>query len=227
MKAILTILLIALSANAWALSYDSDVPADIQAQMKADLQFVNQIAGTAQTPFHAKIFGNLSGAKYQSFFETRVKAVGIDACGGGAAVACVQPMFAPNKMWLTENFIKFSHPQIARLMVVYHEARHTERASGWWSHATCPTPFLDENGHNKVSIWTGASLAGEPACDKTAMGSYGSSTIMLKNVSKFCLNCSAKVKMDADLYATDQLGRISDAKVKQTMIADFNAKAKK
>jgi hypothetical protein len=227
MKRILTLILVTLTTNAWALSFDSDVPADIATQMKADLQFINQLQGSGQTPFHAKIFGAVDGAKYQTFFETRVQAVGLDACGGGAAVACVQPMFAPNKMWLTENFIKFSHPQIARMMVVYHEARHTERANGWWSHATCPTPFLDEQGHDKVSIWTGAPLAGEPACDKTAMGSYGSSTIMLKNVAKFCTNCNDKVKMDADLYATDQLGRISDPKVKQSMIADFNANAKK
>jgi hypothetical protein len=86
---------------------------------------------------------------------------------------------------------------------------------------------LDENGHEKVSIWTGASLAGEPACDTTAFGSYGSSTIMLKNISKFCTNCADKVKMDADLYSTDQLGRISDASVKQSMIADFQNVARK
>ncbi len=223
MKTIITLLLISLGLNAQALTYDSNVPADIQAQMKDDLQFMNQIQGNGkQTPFHQKIFGSIAGAQYQSFFETRVKSVGLDSCGDGNAVACVQPFFAPNKMWLTNNFIKFKHPQIARLMVVYHEARHTERANGWWSHATCPTPFLDENGHEKVSIWTGASLAGEPACDSTPYGSYGSSTIMLKNISKFCANCADKVKMDADIYATDQMGRISDAAAKQSMLADFN-----
>jgi hypothetical protein len=129
-------------------------------------------------------------------------------------------------MWLTENFIKFSHPQIARLMVVYHEARHTEAKSGFWGHDTCPTPFLDEDGKPMSSIWTGAPLAGEAACDSTAFGSYGSSTIMLKNISKFCENCSDKVKMDADMYATNQLGRIHKASVKQSMLDDFNTSGK-
>ena len=73
-----------------------------------------------------------------------------------------------------------------------------------------------------ASIWTGAKLEGQPACDSTAFGSYGSSTILLKNVAKFCSNCTDKVKMDADMYATDQLGRIDDAQVKASMIADFN-----
>ena len=129
-------------------------------------------------------------------------------------------------MWLTQNFIKFSHPQIARLMVVYHESRHSEVAHGNWAHDTCPTPFLDANGHDMKSIWTGASLAGEPACDSTQFGSYGSSTILLKNVAMYCTNCGDKVKMDADLYATDQLGRIDRPDVKQAMINDFHGQAK-
>lgn len=204
-----------------ALKYDNNVPADIQAQMNADLDFMAQISGSGQTPFHSQIFGNVDGASYRTFFDTRITSVGMSSCGGGNAVACVQPFFNPNKMWLTNNFIKFSHPQIARLMIVYHEARHSETRNGNWRHSNCPRPFLDENGKDMVSIWTGAPLAGEPACDSTHQGSYGSSTILLKNVSKFCANCADKVKMDADIYATDQLGRIDRADVKRAMLADF------
>lgn len=210
----------ALQAQA-ALKFDSNVPQNIQAQMMDDLAFVNQLTGSGQTPYHKQIFGEVSGPAYKTFFETRITSVGVDSCGGGAAVACVQPFFNPNKMWLTNNFIKFSHPQIARLMVVYHEARHSETKNGNWGHDTCPRPFLDENGKDMASIWTGAKLEGQPACDSTYMGSYGSSTVMLKNVSKFCANCSDKVKMDADIYATDQLGRIDRPEVKKAMLADF------
>ena len=210
------------SSKAQALTYDSDVPAAIQTQMADDLAFMNQIQGSGQTKLHKQIFGAVDGKTYQNFFETRIQSVGLDDCGGGKAVACVMPFSDPNKMWLTPNFIKFSHPQIARMMVVYHESRHSESAHSNWPHDTCPTPFLDENGKTMVSIWTGATLAGEPACDSTPLGSYGSSTILLKNVSLNCSNCSAKVKMDADLYATDQLGRIDKASVKAAMIADFN-----
>ena len=163
----------------------------------------------------------MDGAAYAKFFETRVSAIGMNACGNGNAVACVIPFLNPSKMWLTKNFIRFSHPQVSRMMVVYHEARHTEVRHGFWGHATCPTPFRDAQGNDMRSIWTGATLAGEPACDKTPLGSYGSSTIMLKNISKFCSNCTDKVKMDAGLYADDQMGRIIDAGAIREMTDDF------
>lgn len=222
MKKLMTalILLISISSQA-ALNFDSDVPPAIQSQMIADLNFISQLTGTGQTPFHKAIFTAVDGKTYQTFFGTRITSVGVDSCGGGAAVACVQPFFDPNKMWLTENFIKFSHPQIARLMVVFHEARHSETNNGNWMHASCPRPFLDSNGKDMKSIWTGAKLEGQPACDNSQNGSYGSSTIMLKNINKYCSNCSDKVKMDADLYAMDQLNRISRPAVKQAMLADF------
>lgn len=223
-KTILSIFVFLSASQALALKFDADVPGNIKTQIIDDLKFMSTIEGKKQTPMHEKVFGKLSGDAYKKFFETRIFEVGVDACGGGAAVACVMPFFNENKMWLTKNFINFSHPQIARLMVVYHEARHSEGHQGNWMHAKCPTPFRDENGQDMKSIWTGAPLAGEAACDVTPYGSYGSSTIMLKNISKHCTNCSDKVKMDADMYAQDQLGRISKPDVKKAMIADFNAR---
>lgn len=203
-------------------TFDKDVPADIQKQMLADLAFIKGLAGEKATALHKKIFGAVSGADYAKFFETRVSAIGMNSCGGGNAVACVIPFRDPSKMWLTQNFIRFSHPQVSRMMVVYHEARHTETKNWNWGHATCPTPFRDANGKDMKSIWTGATLAGEPACDETPLGSYGSSTIMLKNISKYCVNCTDKVRMDAGLYADDQMGRIIDADAKKEMKDDFN-----
>lgn len=221
MKKLMLTLVMLISSITWAVGFDSNVPSDVQKQMKEDLQFITTIQGSGQTKFHNEIFGQVDGGVYDKFFNSRVKNVGYNDCGSANAVACVI-MWYPAKMWITDNYIKFSHPQISRLMVVFHEARHTEYQNGNWSHATCPNPFLDENGKDKVSIWTGAKLAGEPACDSTYKGSYGSSTVMLKNISKFCANCSDKVKMDADIYATDQLGRIDRTDVKDAMIADFN-----
>lgn len=221
MKSILAATLLLITLNTQALTFDSDVPQSIQDQMLNDLNFIGQVTGSNQTPFHKQIFTNLEGGLYKSFFETRITSVGLDSCGGGNAVACVQPFFDPNKMWLTENFIKFSHPQVARIMVVFHESRHSETKSGNWRHANCPRPFLDANGQDMKSIWTGAKLEGQPACDANYLGSYGSSTIMLKNIAKFCSNCSDKVKMDADLYAMDQLGRIDRPAVKKAMLDDF------
>jgi hypothetical protein len=221
MKSLLLAASLFLAIQAHALTFDQDVPKAIQDQMVGDLAFIAQVTGSGATPFHKTIYGQVDGPTYQKFFESHIYSLGLDSCGGGAAVACVQPFLDPNKMWLTDNFIKFSHPQVARTMVVFHEARHSETKSGNWMHDMCPRPFLDANGKDMVSIWTGAKLEAQPACDSTQLGSYGSSTIMLKNISRFCSNCSDKVKMDADIYAMDQLNRIDRPDVKKAMLADF------
>lgn len=201
-----------LPAVSFAFTFEKNVPQQIQAQMIADLDFMKTIQAEKTSNLHQQIFGPVSGASYDQFFNTRVTSVGMNSCGGGKAVACVIPMLGSSRMWLTENFVKFSHPQVSRMMVVYHEARHTEVKSGNFPHATCPTPFKDADGNDMKSIWTGALLAGEPACDKTPFGSYGSSMIMLKNIQKYCTNCSEKVQMDAGIYADDQFKRVIDAK---------------
>ena len=201
--------------------FQPNVPANIQEQMRGDLAFINSIQGQTATPLHKSIFGLVDGPTYTKFFNDRVTSIGMSNCGGGNAVACVIPAKGASKMWLTQNFVKFSHPQVSRMMVVFHEARHTEKKNGFWSHATCPTPFRDANGKDVKSIWTGAMLAGQAACDDTPLGSYGSSTIMLKNISKSCVNCTDKVKMDAGLYADDQFGRVIDEDAKKEMQDDF------
>ncbi len=200
-----------ISSKCFAYKFDSNVPRDVQNQMTQDLAFMASIQGNDQSNLHKEIFGQLAGDTYSKFFNSRVTGVGLSGCGSANAVACVMPFFDSSKMWLTKNYIKFSHPQIARLMVVYHEARHTEDNFGNWPHANCPRPFVDSDGKPMKSIWTGSSLAGEPACDQTPMGSYGSSLILLKNISKYCTNCTNKVKMDAEIYADDQFKRIIDS----------------
>ncbi|MBI4345869.1 MAG: hypothetical protein HY553_03375 [Elusimicrobia bacterium] len=202
-------------------TFDDDVPKDIQEQMRRDLAFMGSIEGGPATPLHRGIFGDVAGAAYKEFFDSRVSAIGVSGCGSGNAVACVIPILGPSKMWITKNYIEFSHPQIARLMVVFHEARHTEIMRRNWPHARCPRPFRDSMGRDMKSIWTGAPLAGEPACDTTPLGSYGSSTIMLRNIRKSCSNCTDKVKMDAELYADDQFGRIIDAESRRRMEEDL------
>jgi hypothetical protein len=201
--------------------FDADVPLDIQNQMRGDLAFMGSIQGAAASKLHQSIFGEVAGAAYTQFFESRVKAIGMDDCGSGNAVACVIPFRGSSKMWLTQNFIRFSHPQVSRMMVVFHESRHTEVRNGNWSHAYCPDPFKDANGKDMKSIWTGAKLAGEPACDKTPFGSYGSSMIMLKNIQKFCSNCTDKVRMDAGIYADDQFNRVTNPEARKQIQADL------
>jgi len=220
-RSILVTSLMFASTTVMAYTFDSDVPAEIQEQTHQDLNFMSGIVGTGQTQLHQQIFGSMGGSGYKNFFETRVHAVGMSDCGDANAVACVIPFYSSSKIWFTQNYIKFSHPQVARLMIVYHETRHTESQNRNWFHATCPTPFLDDQGREKKSIWTGARLAGKPACDVTPFGSYGSSVILLKNVQKFCSNCNEKVRMDAGIYGDDQFGRIIDAHAREQMTNDL------
>lgn len=207
-----------------AIQFDPEVQADLKKQILEDFNFIQSIQSMNATPLHQKIFGAVDGTNYFNWFNKRVKAVGVNDCGSPSAVACVIVMY-PNKIWMSPNYTKFSHPQISRLSVIYHEARHTEEENGNWSHANCPVPFRDAQGKDVRSIWTGSVLEGHPACDITAFGSYGSATIFLKNIAKNCKSCSEKVKADADLYGSDQLNRIIDPVSKKNMIADFATKA--
>lgn len=202
--------------------FDNNVPQDLRTQVLNDLTFIGTLTGSAETVLHNQIFGRVAGQSYKTFFESRVAKAGVQGCGNPNAVACVQPNFfgRTDKIWFTTNYTRFAHPSIARLMVIFHEARHTEDNNRNWGHATCPTPFRNERGEDMRSIFTGALLAGEPACDVSPMGSYGSSTIMLKNIGAYCSNCTEKVKHDAALYSTDQLGRITNANAKNQMIND-------
>ncbi len=206
-----------------AYTFDGDVPEAVKEQITTDMGFMASLEGSAGSSLHKEIFESdtIQGAAYKNFFESRVTSVGMNSCGGGNAVACVIPWRDSSKIWLTQHYVRFSHPQVAKMMVVFHEARHTEVQNGNWHHANCPDPFLDESGQEIRSIWTGASLGGEAACDETAFGSYSSSMIMLKNISKFCTNCTDKVKLDAGIYADDQFKRVIDQESRAKIIADL------
>ena len=210
-------------SEAKAIEFDADVPQALQQQVLGDLGFIKTIASSKASVLHKQIYGDVSGAAYDTFFTSRVLRVGYDDQMSGGAVAYVSPMMDSEKMYFTQNYTSFSHPQIARLMVVFHEARHTETKNQFWMHATCPTPFKDDKGNEVKSIWTGLPLAGQPGCDSTALGAYGSSTIMMKNISLFCENCSQKVKMDAGLYSDDQLNRLLPADARNQIRQDVVA----
>lgn len=209
------------ASSASALQFDANVEPALRNQMTQDLAFIGSVQSSSATPLHQRVFGQVAGPVYAQWFGSRIFSVGKNGCGSGNAVACVIPYMDSNKMWVTKNYTQFDHPQIARVSVIFHEARHSEVQYGNWSHATCPNPFRDSQGRDVTSIWTGAVLAGQAACDVTPFGSYGSQTILLKNIAKNCSNCNSKVRADAELFGNDQLGRIIDPKAKAAMKADF------
>ena len=205
-----------------ALAFDPNVTSAIRAQMGQDLAFVGTIRGAATSRLHRDIFGPVDGPVYLRWFGSRVKAVGFDEKDSGpTTIAYVLIRTQPWKMWLTRNFIGYAMPQVARVMFMFHEARHTESDNGNWSHAVCPNPFVGEDGREVLGFLSGQPMAGKAACDRVARGSYGSATIMLKNISKFCANCTEKVRLDAGIYADDQVKRIIDPAARKEMRDDL------
>ena len=203
--------------------FDSNVPADTQRTMVADLAFVKTTHGSGASALHRQIFGYVEGGDYFNFFQSRVKKVCLDTYmkePGVMAYVRGSPE-DHSKMWLTNNYINYSMPRIARVEIIFHESRHTEMENGYWPHARCPTPFLDDDGKPVRGIVTGTLMAGHPACDTTAFGSYAAGLIMVKNIQKFCTNCTGKVQMDAGLIADDTLKRIIDPDAKKAILDDL------
>ena len=202
----------ALGASSIDLQFDSNITEQLRTQVLDDFQLMQGVTSTKESPIHQEIFGKIDGTNYLNWFQSRVKFFGYNNCGGGGAVACVKPQYL-NKIWVTANYTGIDHPQIARLMTLYHEARHTEMNNDNWPHAKCPSDFPYR------SIWTGKKLAGGYACDSTVYGSYASASVLLNNISKYCDSCSEKVKEDAKIYSDDQVKRVIDpasiAKLKQ------------
>lgn len=197
-----------------ALQFDSDVSEKLKGQVLDDFAFMQSVQGSKESPLHQEIFGKIDGSNYSQWFNKRVFFFGVDSCGGASAVACVKSKYK-NKIFVTNNYVRISHPQVARLMTLYHEARHTEEENDNWPHARCPSNFAPR------SIWTGRRLNGNAACDATPYGSYSSASVLLNNVSKFCENCSDKVKADAKIYADDQVKRVVNVQAAAAMKQDF------
>jgi hypothetical protein len=191
----------ALANPAPALQFDSDVSQSLRQMVLQDLAFVTSIEGRDATSLHQEIFGPVEGATYGTWFHSRVYYFGVDRCGGSAAVACVKSSY-PNKMFVTQNFIRSSVPQVGRVSTLFHEARHTEFDRGMWPHAKCPADFPHR------SRYTGRRLANSTACDSNAYGSYASAAVLMGNVARFCKNCNEKTLQDAEVYGTDQRNRV-------------------
>lgn len=201
--------------------FDQFVPAELQAQIRADLAFIQGVRGNAASPLHQRVFGPVDGSAYIQFLTSRVKSISFDASDGPGGMLYVRPFVDHITVFFTPNYERFNHPQIARLMLLFHESRHTEAAQRYWLHIHCPWPFQDGEGRDIRSIWTGELLASESACDNTALGAYGVSVIMLKNIQISCASCTDKVKMDAGLYADDQTKRVIDPAARKTLQNDL------
>lgn len=198
------------------LSFDPNVPANISAQIGSDLAFVWTIQGTGATKLHEKVFTRVDGLTYIDWFGSRVNTIGFDPDDRDIAYVTEGP-----KLWLGTRYVTWHRPLIARVVVLFHEAWHTESANEGWPHVDCPNPYNDKNG-NSVSGISVKKLAGfKGACDDKALGAYGVAAIMLKNIQRFCANCTGKVRMDAGLYGDDNVKRVIGSQAVREIRADL------
>jgi hypothetical protein len=186
-----------------AIQFDLNVPDSLKSQVEGDLECIHSMRMVRVSGVHHKVFGAAMEGEYRRWFDSRVGFFGYGDCGGSrTAVACVQGRY-DRKIWVTRNYVEIQHPQVARIMTLYHEARHTEGDRRNWPHSRCSIFFKQK------SIWTGSSLNWHFACDRTEYGSYGIASVLLNNISRFCTNCSEKVRLDAAIYSNDQAKRIT------------------
>lgn len=213
----LCLLLLQISAHdarAQSIEFDQTVSPELKSQVQNDFAFLESITSDKTSPLHQEIFGPVDGPTYRKWFEKRVFVFAVSECGGASSVACQDNQY-PNEVFVTDHYVNDGYPQVARLMTVFHEARHNEIENNHWPHKTCPGSFTEH------SIWTGASLRYKSACDNTEYGSYASAAVMLHNISKFCTNCSSKTKADAQLYSDDQIKRVTASTPRATLDEDF------
>lgn len=211
--ALLLITLISVAAMADTdLVFSGSMPASLKEQVLADLDLVRGMQGGDGTPIFRQIFsGPFDGTAVYGFFRERIKAVNnLEVCDNPLMAACVIHSLSRSTIFLTENYAKFDMPQVYRASILIHESRHTEEESGFWMHDKCPKPFRDWQGKPVVSLVTKASLEGQAACDRTSYGAYGVQAQFLKNAEMYCTNCNEKVKLDARIFGTDSVRRISN-----------------
>lgn len=186
--------------NTNALEYDSNIPTPIKKKLNADLDFIFSInKNNKSSNLQKEIFSEFSGDAFKKFFNSRVKKIGFDSCGG--STACAKPNEDPDKIWISPDFINSDIPQILRIITLFHEARHLEASYANWPHEICPIPFLDKDGKDIIGIWSKEKLEGQEACDWSVYGSYAITAVMAENISKFCTECSNQLKQDAHKYA--------------------------
>lgn len=202
-------------ANVQELKFDENFPASTRAQISNDLNFIYQAKLKRHTPLHQKIFGVNKNA-YQDYFETRVKSMGFDGSASADWQAALSDTEA-NKIVVAASYIVNNYPQIGRLQILFHEARHAE--VNHWLHTVCPAQLVDYEAHKVLSYRE--DLIGELGCDTSELGAYGLTSVLTKNISKYCESCTEKVRMDADFYSEDAASRIVNMKARQRLKIDF------
>jgi hypothetical protein len=102
------------------------------------------------------------------------------------------------------------YPDVARLGVLVHEARHSDCPEG------LPNAFfqsgdlsrLRQCGHNHTRCPAGHTFGGLPACDSEPWGAYSVSMVYFSTLARSCANCSEQDRQVAEAQALDSSSRL-------------------
>lgn len=199
--------------------FSDNVGSELREQINSDLKFLSEIRGSDATPLHTHVFGTVEGKEYARFLNQRISSFDLSDDGPDNAAAYVDLKF-PKVMKFKSLYLTSGMPQILRVSVILHEARHTEIENHGWPHEVCPLRFMDRSGQ-EITALSGEKYALHLACDSDEMGAYGIQIIMLKNVARFCTSCTEKVKMDAEFAANQLMMRMISDPAQENLIRDL------
>lgn len=222
-KSLIVLFITALTVHAEAATFEeliasarANISDKFAADLEADLKALSKISGKQVSKLNYEVFKSsesLNGEDYLKYFLERVDHIRLSPDQSSDAVASYNDQTMT--MYIGKNYLKA--PAVARMTTLIHEAAHWGDMRG---HAYCPTPFLDENGKDRVSEFSGVKLEGKPACAERFADAYVTEFIFLKNVYMYCLNCTDKMKSQAKFYADKVLIRVVDLKIQEVLAKD-------
>jgi len=195
------------------------LPGPLRRQADSDLAFARTLRGPDASPLHRKLFGDspLDGGLYEAFFKARVthlRGAGV-LTGCADAIACHGAM---KTVRLTERYADPRLPQIVRLSLLLHEARHSD--DGSYDHFTCSSKLQGPDGRPLRSPYLDVEVGGLRACDEDPLGAYGVQIVMLRNVQRFCETCEPEVKAEARRYADFLMNLVVSEEARRELASD-------
>lgn len=175
--------------------FEKDVPIAIRTRILQILSEIGKIRGTNATPAHLNIFGRVDGNDYIKYLLSRIKVIGFDKNPKFSGMIARIDINQTDRLLFTNQILTHKLSEIYILDILFHEARHTEDAEDNWLHIKCPQKNVV--GEIIVGELNNKPLEGQYACDNYAYGAYGSTAILLFNISKFCVTCSPQTRAEA------------------------------
>jgi|GEM_PF-2695520 len=214
-----TMMLIAMSSGPFAfaqstLQFDTNVSPALKSLIQSDLQALSLVEGNGQSNLQMKLWGPFNGKNLSGQFLQKFRTVSVfdaDDCG----LLCVIPSFSHNTIYMNPNYYPGIEPMVAR-WAQYLFATKVEQTPP----VTCPTPFLDDQGHDVVSMYSHIKMEGTDNCDNSVYGAYASVAVLLSNIASYCSNCSLETKTSAKSLSLYYLQKVIDPDAKALILKD-------